>query len=553
MNETQRPQEPVEQEAVRTTIVGGRPPGCGKGIGMIPRGIEVLVKKAAVDVEFRQLLLEKRSAAADAIGLILQPAEAMLLGQIPAAQLELIIASTYVEPTKIPTFLGRVAAAMILAISAGASVTMAQNIQIAKGVRNDRPPVASTAPATAPADANEGPTVYGWRAQASSTQPATAEGNAPLERPKIVEERIGARADVPAEVGANKGQRADMPSPKPDPNAKPTSLPAIDSALLAKLVAQLDSANADERAAANQKIMDMGKSVVPHLQRVRQGSKLSPETSVRIDAIIEKLGGSVSSVAPADGMPDELRVQEGTRIQVPRQAPPPPVAPQAAGSQPASQPASRPAAVRVAGLQACIAGDMADVPATAEANAPVERPREVRPTKGATPDMPFVPDAPKTQPATAEANAVVERPVEVQARRGVRADVPPAVDPAAPKPTPASLPAIDSALLTKLIAQLDSENADERAAANQKIIDMGKNIVPHLRQVRQGSKLSPEASVRIDAIIEKLGGPQPAPPDASFMVTAGAVVQFVPPPKPAPPPASQPSSQPATQPAPPKK
>ena len=35
--------ESVEQESVRTTIVGGRPPGCGQPIGPIPRGIEILV------------------------------------------------------------------------------------------------------------------------------------------------------------------------------------------------------------------------------------------------------------------------------------------------------------------------------------------------------------------------------------------------------------------------------------------------------------------------------------------------------------------------------
>ncbi|MCP4231568.1 MAG: hypothetical protein GY771_15670, partial [bacterium] len=42
----------IEREAVRTTIVGGRPPGSGKSNGSIPRGIEVLVKKASVDAVF---------------------------------------------------------------------------------------------------------------------------------------------------------------------------------------------------------------------------------------------------------------------------------------------------------------------------------------------------------------------------------------------------------------------------------------------------------------------------------------------------------------------
>jgi len=65
---------PPEQDAVRTTIVGGRPPGCGQPVEPIPRGIEVLIKKAAVDPEFRSLLIEKRDAAAREIGLALDPA-----------------------------------------------------------------------------------------------------------------------------------------------------------------------------------------------------------------------------------------------------------------------------------------------------------------------------------------------------------------------------------------------------------------------------------------------------------------------------------------------
>ena len=40
---------PQEKGAVRTTIVGGRPPGSGRGHGEIPRGLEILLKKAHVD------------------------------------------------------------------------------------------------------------------------------------------------------------------------------------------------------------------------------------------------------------------------------------------------------------------------------------------------------------------------------------------------------------------------------------------------------------------------------------------------------------------------
>ncbi|HUU55801.1 MAG TPA: hypothetical protein VMW93_00540, partial [bacterium] len=66
---------PGEREAARTTIVGGRPAGNGAIPRHIPRGLEVLIKKAAVDPAFKDILFEKRAGAADAIGLKLTPAE----------------------------------------------------------------------------------------------------------------------------------------------------------------------------------------------------------------------------------------------------------------------------------------------------------------------------------------------------------------------------------------------------------------------------------------------------------------------------------------------
>jgi hypothetical protein len=51
----------------------------------IPRGVEVLVKKAAVDPAFKKMLVEKRAKAADDIALKLSPAEAAMLDAVPAA------------------------------------------------------------------------------------------------------------------------------------------------------------------------------------------------------------------------------------------------------------------------------------------------------------------------------------------------------------------------------------------------------------------------------------------------------------------------------------
>ena len=63
----------------------------------IPRGIEVLVKKAAVDPEFKERLLRNRTGAAADIELELEPAEAMMLQVIPGSQL-----LTTIEQTTVP-------------------------------------------------------------------------------------------------------------------------------------------------------------------------------------------------------------------------------------------------------------------------------------------------------------------------------------------------------------------------------------------------------------------------------------------------------------------
>ena len=89
----------------------------------IPRGIEILVKKASVDPEFRRLLLERRAEAARQIGLELNAAEAAMLGAIPAEQLEAIIARAKVDPRHRAAFRGGNVAAMLIALGALGVVT----------------------------------------------------------------------------------------------------------------------------------------------------------------------------------------------------------------------------------------------------------------------------------------------------------------------------------------------------------------------------------------------------------------------------------------------
>lgn len=134
-----RADRPGEQEAVRTTIVGGRPPGSGQSLGEIPRGIEVLVKKASVDPEFKALLLEKRADSAAHIGLVLNPSETTMLNAVPESQLEAIIAQTHVPPQQRRVFLGKAATAM-LAAAGVVVVASALSLGSRPGKRPERKP-----------------------------------------------------------------------------------------------------------------------------------------------------------------------------------------------------------------------------------------------------------------------------------------------------------------------------------------------------------------------------------------------------------------------------
>lgn len=102
---------------------------------MTPRGIEILVKKASVDDDFKDTLLAERSHAAYRIGLQLNPAEAEMIDTFPEAQLNKIIAETEVEPTLQPVFRGYSAIVMLAVVGAAVSGC----IPAATGSRPDEP------------------------------------------------------------------------------------------------------------------------------------------------------------------------------------------------------------------------------------------------------------------------------------------------------------------------------------------------------------------------------------------------------------------------------
>lgn len=86
-------------------------------------GIEVLLKKAAVDPAFRRLLLDKRAEAAHEIDLELSEQEADILAGFPREQLEKIIENTRVEPEHRTLFLGSVGRIMLATVIAGTALT----------------------------------------------------------------------------------------------------------------------------------------------------------------------------------------------------------------------------------------------------------------------------------------------------------------------------------------------------------------------------------------------------------------------------------------------
>ncbi len=99
------------------TIVGGRPPSRPTISDDVPRGIEVLLNKAAVDDGFRDLLLTDPAGAAESIALDLSGGEQAVLGSVSPATLSAMIARVEVPREHRKVFMGRVAAAMLTVVA----------------------------------------------------------------------------------------------------------------------------------------------------------------------------------------------------------------------------------------------------------------------------------------------------------------------------------------------------------------------------------------------------------------------------------------------------
>jgi hypothetical protein len=287
-----------EMPAVRTTIVGGRPPGCGKPLGDIPRGIEVLVKKAAVDPAFRRLLMARRGAAADEIGLTLQPAEAALLAAVPAQQLQAVIDRTRVAPEVRPAFLGKAAAVMLVALGVSSFETRAQ-VEPVEGIRAvQRDSAPASQPATPPAPAP----VAGARMNA----PPTTAPAQPGQRTAGVQagQPVAPTAVEVAGIRPLKSEPASQPASQP---ASRPAVPAISVTEFARLLRQLDASNYKQREEAQAKLESHMPAIADRLQQAHKSDKLSPEQKNRIEVILEKFN-------PV--RPSEIRAMRGLRSAV---------------------------------------------------------------------------------------------------------------------------------------------------------------------------------------------------------------------------------------------
>ena len=105
----------------------------------LPRGIEVLIKKASVDAEFRELLLADPIKAAVSIELELQPVEQAMLQALPREQLTAVIDRIEIPQIQRRTFLGKSAIAMLLMLTGGVAIgtcSLGCRPEI-KGIRSD--------------------------------------------------------------------------------------------------------------------------------------------------------------------------------------------------------------------------------------------------------------------------------------------------------------------------------------------------------------------------------------------------------------------------------
>lgn len=109
-------------EFVRRTIVGGRPLKRKKIKINIPAGIEKVLYRAAIDIDFQKTLFEDRMRAVESQGMKLSDSESMILKSVPDDTLRLMISRIQPKKHGKRRFMKAVAAAVVTLATGTAGV-----------------------------------------------------------------------------------------------------------------------------------------------------------------------------------------------------------------------------------------------------------------------------------------------------------------------------------------------------------------------------------------------------------------------------------------------
>jgi len=82
------------------TIVGGRPMAQKSSRKDIPRGLELLIKRASIDLEFKQELIQKRTRLLEELDITIDATESSMLACVPEEHLSRMIDATEVPPAQ---------------------------------------------------------------------------------------------------------------------------------------------------------------------------------------------------------------------------------------------------------------------------------------------------------------------------------------------------------------------------------------------------------------------------------------------------------------------
>ncbi len=187
------------KRAVKTTIVGGQPPGNQRPMQPVPVGLEQLMAMAAVSDEFSDALSEDREAALEASGVELTSTERAILGSVDDDALQRMVAGVGMG---IPEqdrrgFLNMSAAAVLALVGGGSLAAGAAGCdRTSKGHRPDHP---------APTGA----------------RPDRPEDDQPVEKKTGAETESETEAETETEPETKKPDAGRPPPPKPPTGARP--------------------------------------------------------------------------------------------------------------------------------------------------------------------------------------------------------------------------------------------------------------------------------------------------------------------------------------------